>query len=121
MQKSYKHYFILLFLSIIWGSSFILMEKGMRPFKGESTYSDMQVAAIRLFFASVSLLPFLYSSFRKIKQNHILPLFLVGFIGNAIPAFLFTIIEFHELHERLHYLFAQFPDIDELLLVQTAK
>ena len=51
MKNQYKQYFILILLALIWGSSFILMEKGMCPFEGENTYSDMQVAALRLFIA----------------------------------------------------------------------
>lgn len=84
MSSSYKNYFILLLLSLIWGSSFILMKRGLEE------YSDMQVAALRLLIAFLSLLPFLYQALKKLKKKHIVPLFITGVIGNGIPAFLFT-------------------------------
>ncbi|MGY8987794.1 MAG: DMT family transporter [Flavobacteriales bacterium] len=78
------HYFILALLAIIWGSSFILMKRGL------DAYSDVQVAALRLFIAFLSLLPFMFKALKKVKRNQILPLAIAGILGNGIPAFLFT-------------------------------
>ena len=74
----------LLFLSVVWGSSFILMKKGLE------SYSNLQVAAFRIFFSFVFLLPFIIRSLRMIRRDNILSLLLVGWIGFAIPAVLFT-------------------------------
>ena len=90
MIKNYKHFFILLFLSLIWGSSFILMDKAMSPFNGVLTFNDMQVAAMRIFIAFLSLSPFIFKSIKKVSKNEIYPLLIVGLFGNGIPAFLFT-------------------------------
>ena len=84
MKKQYNHYFILALLAIIWGSSFILMKRGL------DAYSDVQVAALRLFIAFLSLLPFMFKALKKVKRNQILPLAIAGILGNGIPAFLFT-------------------------------
>jgi drug/metabolite transporter (DMT)-like permease len=84
MEKSIKNYLTLLFLATIWGSSFILMKKGLLVF------SDVQVAALRLFIAFLSLVPFLFQAFKKVRKKHILPIFVMAFFGNGIPAFLFT-------------------------------
>ena len=84
MKKQYNHYFILVLLAIIWGSSFILMKRGL------DAYSDVQVAALRLFIAFLSLLPFMFKALKKVKRNQILPLAIAGILGNGIPAFLFT-------------------------------
>lgn len=90
MKNHYKDYFILIFLSLIWGSSFKLMDKGMMPFEGNNTYSDTQVAALRLFIAFIVLLPFVYRSIKQINRSDLVPLFIVGILGNGIPSFLFT-------------------------------
>ncbi|HAF30596.1 MAG TPA: EamA family transporter [Bacteroidales bacterium] len=74
----------LIFLSFIWGSSFILMKKGLR------SYSSDQVAALRIFISFLAFLPFGIKYFKKITRKNILSLFVVGFIGSTIPAFLFT-------------------------------
>ncbi len=75
---------VLLFLSLIWGTSFILMKKGL------TSYSHTQVAAFRIFFSFVFLLPFTIKNIKVIRRENIQSLIIVGLIGFAIPAFLFT-------------------------------
>ena len=58
--------------------------------RGLEEYTDMQVAALRLFIAFISLTPFLYPALKKLKKKYIIPLLITGLIGNGIPAFLFT-------------------------------
>jgi len=74
----------LIFLSFIWGSSFILMKKGLR------SYSHDQVAAFRIFISFIAFLPFGIKYLKKVNKDNIVALFVVGFIGSTIPAFLFT-------------------------------
>ncbi len=71
-------------LALIWGSSFIFMKRGLESF------SDMQVAAFRIFISFIFLLPVALTRLKKLKKEHLKSLILVGFIGNGIPAFLFT-------------------------------
>ena len=75
---------ILLFLSLIWGTSFILMKKGLE------SYSHTQVAAFRIFFSFVFLLPITIKNIKVIRRDNIQSLIIVSIIGFAIPAFLFT-------------------------------
>tara|TARA_B100000767_G_scaffold202626_1_gene189532 strand:- start:906 stop:1781 length:876 start_codon:yes stop_codon:yes gene_type:complete len=84
MEKLVKNYLMLLFLATVWGSSFILMKKGLLVF------SDIEVAALRLFIAFLSLFPFLFRALKKVTKKHILPILVMAFFGNGIPAFLFT-------------------------------
>lgn len=78
------HWILLLILSLIWGSSFILIKRGLDAFSFE------QVAALRLFMAFVFVAWIGRKFYRNIPTNKLWPLFLTGFIGNGIPAFLFT-------------------------------
>jgi len=71
-------------MAFIWGSSFILMKKGLMA------YTYTQVAAFRLFFSFVFLLPLVFKNFKKLKLSNLKALMVVGFIGAAIPSFLFT-------------------------------
>lgn len=78
------HWIIFVSLALTWGSSFILMKRGLDYF------SSYQVAALRIFIAFLFLLPL---AFRHIKKIHFkyLPAFIaMGVFGNLIPAFLFT-------------------------------
>jgi drug/metabolite transporter (DMT)-like permease len=79
----------LVFLAMIWGSSFILMKKGLH------SYSSWQVASFRIFFAFLLTLPFIIRFFRKINRKNIVSLLKVGFFGTAIPAYLFTTAQMH--------------------------
>ena len=76
--------FLLIFTSTIWGSSFILIKKGLLVFSVE------QVALLRVLFAYSVLLPIALFHFKKYIKNYGIPLFISGITGNLIPAFLFA-------------------------------
>lgn len=78
---------LLILLTIVWGSSFILIKKGL------AVYSASQVAAIRIFSASLFMIPFAFSWMRRIDKKYYLLIFVSGFIGSFIPAFLFAIAQ----------------------------
>jgi len=80
-------YFYLIVLSLIWGSSFILMKKGLEVFSYE------QVAALRLFITFIVLIPFVFSAFKKIKKKHYVPILVAALFGSGVPAFLFTLAQ----------------------------
>ena len=84
LEKKRWQWLALLFLSIVWGSSFILMKRGMDAF------DYVQVAALRIFFSFLILLPFAIKNLRFINKKNIGYLFITGLIGNFIPAILFT-------------------------------
>jgi drug/metabolite transporter (DMT)-like permease len=86
MQKD-KIFNWLLFvvLSIIWGSSFILMKLSREYLNG------YQIGAVRIFSAGAVFFPFAIFHLRKIPKNKIPIVILSGLIGNFFPAFLFAI------------------------------
>jgi drug/metabolite transporter (DMT)-like permease len=75
---------ILIVLSLIWGSSFILMKQGMKVFSSD------EVAALRITIASAFMLPFLIRYYKIDLLKNLKGLLLMGVFGNLIPAFLFT-------------------------------
>ncbi|MEO5644000.1 MAG: DMT family transporter [Bacteroidia bacterium] len=83
-NRKLLHWIIFIALALTWGSSFILMKRGMDAF------SSSQVASLRIFIAFLFLLPIAH---RHIKKSlfPLLPGFAgMGIFGNFIPAFLFT-------------------------------
>lgn len=84
LEKRSWQYVFLVFIAFIWGTSFILMKKGLQ------TYSANQVAALRIFLSFVLFIPFIIKTFRQLSRENVLPLMVVGIIGNGIPAILFT-------------------------------
>ena len=84
MEKSFKNYITLILLAVVWGSSFILMKRGL------VAYDYMQVAALRLFIAFLSLTPFMLKAIKVVQRKHLLAIVAMALFGNGIPAFLFT-------------------------------
>lgn len=78
---------IFIALSIIWGSSFILMKEGMYAL------SAYQVASIRILSAGLVLTPFALKALKQVPRNKWLLVILSGLLGNFFPAYLFCIAE----------------------------
>ncbi|MCU4154480.1 DMT family transporter [Carboxylicivirga sp. A043] len=83
-EKKWFQFAVLLLLAFIWGSSFILMKIGLKSF------TSVQTASLRIGFASLFLLPLSVKYLKQLKRKDLLPLFIAGFLGNFLPAFLFT-------------------------------
>jgi drug/metabolite transporter (DMT)-like permease len=78
---------IFIILSVIWGSSFILMKEGMK------SLNAWQVASVRIFSAGLVLLPFSINQLRSIPRKDLPLIFLSGMLGTFIPAYLFCLAE----------------------------
>lgn len=75
---------LLMVLALIWGSSFILIKKGLQ------VYGPGEVAGIRILAASFFLLPWAVTNLRKVNKGNLKYLFFIGMAGSFIPAFLFA-------------------------------
>ena len=83
-KQNFNSWFLFILLSLIWGSSFILMKESAKQLTG------IQIGAIRIFSAGVCFLPFAVFHIRKIPGKKLLPVILSGLLGNLFPAFLFA-------------------------------
>jgi len=75
---------ILLVLSLIWGTSFILIKQGLKVF------SPDEVGSLRVSAACLFLLPMALIRLRELKPGDSFKLFVSGMLGIFIPAFLFA-------------------------------
>ncbi|MEP7320776.1 MAG: DMT family transporter [Saprospiraceae bacterium] len=80
---------LLILLSLIWGSSFILIKKGLEH------YGFIQAATIRLMTAGLSLLPLAFFQFKKIPGHKLKYVCLTGFFAMFLPAYLFCFAQQH--------------------------
>lgn len=78
---------VLLLLSLIWGSSFILIKRGL------DVYSPMQVGTLRVAFAFLLLLPFAVRRINTVFRKRWKIIFVYGLIANLGPAILFALAE----------------------------
>lgn len=79
-----RHYALLLLLSVVWGSSYFLIKKGL------IAYSPTQLASLRIAISSLAFLPFFVLKYQEIDWSKFKELAIVGFAGSFIPAFLFS-------------------------------
>lgn len=80
----YMAWLLLGVLAVIWGSSFVMIQEGLR------VYAPDQVAAIRLSAAFLALLPLALTRLRELNRYRMKWLFMSGLQGNFLPAFLFA-------------------------------
>jgi drug/metabolite transporter (DMT)-like permease len=86
-ERKLWHWLVLATLSLIWGTSYILMKKGLESF------SAYQVASLRILISFLCLLPLAVRSLPKLKRDNLLSIIIIGFFGSGIPAFLFPLAQ----------------------------
>jgi len=86
-KRKIWHWLVLGILSLIWGTSYILMKKGLESF------SSMQVGSLRITITFLCLLPIALRNLKYLTRTNILSLLLIGLFGSVIPAFLFPLAE----------------------------
>lgn len=79
-----RSWLLLALLSLIWGSSFILIKKGLLVF------SPGEVGAYRIVSAALVLLPLSLPRLKKLNKKQLANLVIAGLVGSFIPAFLFA-------------------------------
>lgn len=82
-----NQFFVLFFLSLIWGSSFILIKKSLL------TFDAYQIGALRIAIAALALLPFSIKHLKSLKEVKWYYFFLAGLLGNGLPAILFSLAQ----------------------------
>ncbi len=80
---------LLILLALIWGSSFILIKKGLIHL------TAFEVGAIRIIAAALFLSPIAIRKMRKMPKSKITLLFIIGLVGSFVPAFLFAVAQTH--------------------------
>ncbi len=89
LEKNYGKWLVYWTLAFIWGTSFILIKKGVEAFPPDI------VGTLRIAFTSIFFLPWALKNIHKISRKNIKSLLIAGFIGNFFPAILFSIAETH--------------------------
>jgi drug/metabolite transporter (DMT)-like permease len=87
MQKStpdFTNWLLLGLLTIIWGSSYILIKKAL------IAYTPIEVGLLRLSLSFIASSPFLFKAFRQIETRLYGRILVVGLLGTGIPVFLFA-------------------------------
>ena len=87
MNQDYKKWIFLLTLAIVWGSSFILIKKGLVGL------TPLQLGSLRTVLSSLFIFVIGYKSLKTVLNSQWKWIILSGFIGTFFPAFLFAFAE----------------------------
>ena len=86
-ERKIWHWLVIAVLSLIWGTSYILMKKGLESF------SSLQIGSLRILITFLCLLPVAIRNFHKLNRKNIVSILIIGFFGSGIPAFLFPLAQ----------------------------
>lgn len=92
MSTSHHNIFnwlLLLALTLIWGTSYILIKKGLLGF------TPIELACLRISISFIASIPIAIAGWNKIPRGKFLPILLVGLFGSGAPAFLFALALTH--------------------------
>jgi len=84
MKNRQKKWVYLLVLSLIWGSSFILIKKALVGF------TPIEVGALRMLVTAIFLLLIGFNSLKRIRKRHWKYILYTALLGTFFPAFMFA-------------------------------
>jgi len=84
LSNKNSNWALLLLVSFIWGSPYILREIALK------SYSHNQVAALQIFVTFLLFLPLIFKHYKKLSKDNIIPLILSGITGNIGPSYFFA-------------------------------
>ena len=87
MNPERQKWILLIALSVIWGSSFILIKKSLEHF------NPYEVGALRVLISGIVLMPFAISKIKLFPKQHWKWLVIAAVTGSFIPMFLFPMAE----------------------------
>lgn len=87
MNNIIRKWIFLILLSLIWGSSFILIKKGLIGL------TPLQLGSFRIIISSVIIFIFGFKSLKGLNKKHWKWLTISGFLGSFFPSFLFAYAE----------------------------
>lgn len=82
-----KEYLSLVMLSVIWGTSFILIKKSLLAF------TFYELGALRIGISTLAFLPWVIKAWKKVDWSKLKYFIIVGITGTGTPAFLYAIAE----------------------------
>jgi drug/metabolite transporter (DMT)-like permease len=78
---------LLITLALIWGTSFILIKRGLEQF------NPVQVGSLRIISAGLVTLPLSFHRLKKLNRRQLRWLFIAGLTGSMVPSILFALAQ----------------------------
>ena len=87
MNLGIRKWGTLIILSIIWGSSYILIKKGL------TGLTPIQLGSLRVIVTTILIAPIGYQKIKKIPKEKLKWVAFSAFVGSFLPAYLFAFAE----------------------------
>ena len=87
MNLNLRKWGTLIILSVIWGSSYILIKKGL------TGLTPVQLGSLRVIITTVLIAPIGYNKIKHIPKNKMKWVAVSAFVGSFFPAYLFAFAE----------------------------
>jgi drug/metabolite transporter (DMT)-like permease len=84
MNQQQRKWLFLIILSLVWGSSYILIKKALLGFE------PITLSALRITTSAILLLIIGFSSLKKIQKHQWKYIFYTAFLGTFFPVFMFS-------------------------------
>ena len=90
MKIGVRKWGTLIILSIIWGSSYILIKKGL------TGLTPVQLGSLRMIITAILIVPFSINKLKNIPKDKIKWVVFSAFIGTFFPNYLFADVLFYD-------------------------
>ena len=87
LNNNAQRWFYLILLSLVWGSSFILIKKALLGL------TPIQLGGLRIVFASLILFIFGFQSLKTVQRKDVKWIIAAGLLSSFFPPFLFAIAQ----------------------------
>ena len=87
MNLNLRKWGTLIILSVIWGSSYILIKKGL------TGLTPVQLGSLRVIITTILIAPIGYNKIKHIPKNKMKWVAISAFVGSFFPAYLFAFAE----------------------------
>ncbi|QYJ68697.1 DMT family transporter [Flavobacterium litorale] len=109
MQSKHLKWYLLAILSLTWGSSFILIKRGLVGL------SAFQLGSLRIIFCALFLLLIGFSTLRRMPKEKWKYLALTALFGTFLPVYLFSIAQ-TEIHSSISAILNSLTPLGTLII-----
>lgn len=109
MQSKHLKWYLLIILSLTWGSSFILIKRGLVGL------TPFQLGSLRIIFSALFLIIIGFNSLRKIPKPKWKYLALTALFGTFLPVYLFSIAQ-TEIHSSISAILNSLTPLGTLII-----
>lgn len=109
MQSKHLKWYLLILLSLTWGSSFILIKRGLVGL------TPFQLGSLRIIFSGLFLILIGFNSLKKIPKAKWKYLALTALFGTFLPVYLFSIAQ-TEIHSSISAILNSLTPLGTLII-----